>query len=149
MIVRNNNYNRNRNHNTVDLTFYKKYGFNKYDKYTIENGIIKYDLNDDVVYSPIKYFHNSRYNKVNTLKELGKSYHVINKYVKCPSTNFTTFKVTNEYVNRLDKIALKFYNDETYWWLIGYFNNIYDCLNIPLNSILFIPNLSILGDISR
>ncbi len=48
----------------------------------------------------------------------------------------------------LDKIALKYYNNPTYWWIIAYFNDIqdafiqlkdnYETLKVPqINSIVF------------
>jgi hypothetical protein len=55
-------------------------------------------------------------------------------------------KVTS--TDTLDKLALTYYNNPTYWWIIAYFNNIqdafinlkdyFDTLKIPaLNSISF------------
>lgn len=44
----------------------------------------------------------------------------------------------------LDYLALKYYNNPTYYWVIAYFNDIQDCYE-PLNKnfkIIKIPNIS-------
>lgn len=58
---------------------------------------------------------------------------------------------TSEYVTHkvavgdtLDKLALKYYNNPTYWWVIAYFNTILDpFINLKLHyQTLRIPNIS-------
>jgi len=39
-------------------------------------------------------------------------------------TAFVSHKVTQE--DTLDKLALKYYNNPSYWWIIAYFNDIQD-----------------------
>ena len=44
----------------------------------------------------------------------------------------------------LHKLALKYYNNPTYWWVIAYFNDVQDAF-IPLRNqftIIQIPNIS-------
>ena len=44
----------------------------------------------------------------------------------------------------LDSLALKYYNNPTYWWIIAYYNDIQDafCNLITRYSVLQIPNIS-------
>ena len=58
------------------------------------------------------------------------------------NTSFLSHKVDVE--DTLDYLALKYYNNPTYWWIIAYFNDIQDALE-PLQrrfSIIKIPNIS-------
>lgn len=55
---------------------------------------------------------------------------------------FVSHKLTNE--DTLDSLALTYYNNPTYWWVIAYFNNITDPF-IHLRSkyiTIKIPNIS-------
>ncbi len=57
-------------------------------------------------------------------------------------TPWVAHKVTHD--DTLDSLALKYYNNPTYWWVIAYFNDIQDSL-IILNehfSIIKIPSIS-------
>ena len=60
------------------------------------------------------------------------------------------FKVANPLSHKvkptdtLDSLALRYYNNPTYWWIIAYYNDIQDCF-IKLSdyySVLQIPNIS-------
>ena len=62
------------------------------------------------------------------------------------NTGYVLHKVTQE--DTLDRLALAYYNNPTYWWMIAYFNDIQDAfiklstkyttLKIPkLNSLVF------------
>lgn len=62
------------------------------------------------------------------------------------STTWVAHKVVS--TDTLDKLALKYYNNPSYWWVIAYFNDIqdafihlkdyFDVLKIPaINSIIF------------
>ena len=44
----------------------------------------------------------------------------------------------------LDTLALKYYNNPTYWWIIAYFNDIPDAMMklFPRYKVLQIPNIS-------
>lgn len=58
------------------------------------------------------------------------------------NTSWAAHKVMPD--DSLDSLALKYYNDPTYWWIIAYFNNIIDPFT-PLHgkfSIIRIPNIS-------
>lgn len=44
--------------------------------------------------------------------------------------------------NRLDKIALQYYGDHTYWWIIAKANNIIDPFDLPIDKVLRIPNIN-------
>jgi hypothetical protein len=59
-----------------------------------------------------------------------------------PNTNFVSHSVKPE--DTLDSLALTYYNNPTYWWVIAYFNKITDPF-IHLSkkfSILKIPTIS-------
>ena len=51
-------------------------------------------------------------------------------------------KVTSE--DSLDSLALKYYNNPTLWWIIGYFNNIFDPFIVLKDhfDIIKIPSIS-------
>lgn len=52
-----------------------------------------------------------------------------------------------EPLDNLDSLALKYYNNPTYWWAIAYFNDISDAFeNLYDNFIIIkIPNISAIG----
>lgn len=55
---------------------------------------------------------------------------------------YVTHKVTEK--DTLDSIALKYYNNPTYWWIIAYFNELadaFECL-FPKYKVLQIPNIA-------
>ena len=63
----------------------------------------------------------------------------------------TQMNKNSEYVNHqvhpgdtLDSLALKYYNNPTYWWVIAYFNTILDPFIVLSNNykVLRIPSLS-------
>lgn len=59
------------------------------------------------------------------------------------SKNINAYKVHTIQVNEsLDSIALKYYNNPLYWWVIADMNNIQDPLKIKVGSQLKIPSLS-------
>jgi len=58
------------------------------------------------------------------------------------TSEFVTHKVRNN--DTLNSLALKYYNNPTFWWIIAYFNDIQDALK-PLSDkyeTLKIPNIS-------
>ena len=57
-------------------------------------------------------------------------------------TPWVAHKVVQE--DTLDSLALKYYNNPTYWWIIAYFNDIQDSLEPLKNkfSIIKIPSIS-------
>jgi nucleoid-associated protein YgaU len=58
------------------------------------------------------------------------------------NTEYTTHVVKNN--DTLHSLALKYYNDPTFWWVIAYFNDIQDSFISLINhySVLRIPNIS-------
>lgn len=117
-----------------DLEFYKDYGYeeSKYFKinhYPSEHkpDFFRYEYKDKEFLSPVQYDNISRYEKIFTLKEYGKQYHVTNRLrgVK-HSSNDVYYIVDNNTENRLDKISLIYYNSPNYWWIIAHANNIFD-----------------------
>ena len=61
---------------------------------------------------------------------------------KHPDDQF--FMVTQKYVDRIDLISAKFYNNVILWWVIAKANNLTNPLSIPLDTILRIPATSTL-----
>lgn len=49
------------------------------------------------------------------------------------------FMVTQKYVDRLDLISAKFYNNVILWWVIAKANNLENPLSVPADTILRIP----------
>ena len=127
-----------------DLEFYRQYNheesrYFKINHYPSEHkpDYFRWEYEDKTFLSPVAYSNNSRYEKVNTLKELGKSYHVTNRIrgVKYDNSD-VYYTVTNDTENRLDKISMIYYKTPIYWWAIAHANNIFDCFNIPQGMIL-------------
>ena len=136
-----------------DLEFYKSYNYeeSKYFKINHYPSEHKPDYfrkvyKDKELLSPSSYSWSSRYQKVNTLKELGKSYHATNRirFIEY-NDNDTYYEVTNMTENRLDLISLQFYNSPIYWWVIAEANFIFDSLTeVYRGRKLRIPNLSVI-----
>ena len=53
-------------------------------------------------------------------------------------------RVTDDYVNRLDKVAFDYYSNVSLWWVIAQASNIRNPFDIPLGTILRIPPMSTL-----
>ena len=120
-----------------DLEFYRKYNYEESKYFKINHypserkpDFFRWEYKDKEFLSPAKYSTVSRYSKVQTIKELGKQYHVTNRrrWIT-PHDNDTYYKVTNMTQQRLDLISLMFYQTPTYWWAIAYANNIFDSFN--------------------
>ncbi len=133
-----------------DYEFYKVYNYeeSKYFKINHYPSERKPDyfrkiFKDKEFLSPVSYSINSRYEKISTLKELGKSYHATNRLrgVKYDAED-KYYTVTNNTENRLDKISQIFYNTPIYWWTIAHANNIFDCFIIPRGVTLRIPTMN-------
>lgn len=57
------------------------------------------------------------------------------------NTSFVSYTVKQE--DTLDSLALTYYNNPTYWWVIAYFNNIQDSLKpLTVGEIIKIPNIA-------
>ena len=83
-------------------------------------------------YSSVPYYYNTKYKK--ELYGIGTSMKL--------DLNYILHEVRQE--DTLDKIALKYYNNPTYWWVIAEFNTITDptIRLIERYSTLRIPNIS-------
>ena len=63
------------------------------------------------------------------------------KYLEVPEyPDDQYFMVTQKYVDRIDLISAKFYNDVILWWVIAKANNLSNPMSIPLDTILRIPS---------
>ena len=134
-----------------DLEFYRNYNYeeSKYFKinhYPSEHkpDFFRKEYKDIEFLSPVKYTAISRYETINTLKEMGKSYHVTNrKRGVLKNQQDTYYQVTNMTENRLDLISMIHYNSPIYWWVIAQANNIFDVLvDVKCGIKLRIPPLS-------
>lgn len=91
----------------------------------------------------IDYDYNSRYTHVpvyfDTLKN--RQIYGIGMNLK-QNTSVVSHKVTSR--DTLHNLALKYYNNPTYWWIIANFNNIQDAFIrlVDRYSILQIPNIT-------
>lgn len=133
-----------------DLEFYREYNFEESKYFKINHypserkpDYFRWNYKDKEFLSPVKYEHVSRYATINTMKELGKQYHVTNRVRGVKYTNDDTYYIVdNNTENRLDKISLIHYDTPVYWWIIAHANNIFDAFNIPRGTQLRIPPLS-------
>lgn len=133
-----------------DFEFYKTYNYEESKYFKINHypsekkpDYFRKEFKDIEFLSSALYSFNSRYEKVKTLKEFGKSYHVTNRIRGVPySEEDKYYTVTNETQNRLDKISLMFYGDAKYWWAIAHANYIIDAFDVPRNRILRIPPIN-------
>ena len=59
------------------------------------------------------------------------------------NTSLNFYSYSTKAGDTLDYIALKYYNNPTYWWILAYFNHIIDALT-PLaeGTTIKIPNIS-------
>lgn len=60
------------------------------------------------------------------------------------SSSDVLFVVSKKYVNRIDLISYKFYNNPNFWWVIAKRNNLYNPMILPLGTTLSIPNISLM-----
>ena len=99
-----------------DPEFYRTYNYEESKYFKINHypserkpAYFRWNYKDKEFLSPIKYSYNSRYSKVNILKETGKSYHATNRIRGVAySKSDSYYEVTNETENRLDKISYMF-----------------------------------------
>lgn len=92
--------------------------------------------------NPYTYTKPSRYAKLRTIKKEGvdNSYHeVVNATPLVDVSDCQLFRVTGNYINRLDLIAEKFYGDASFWWYIAKQNAIPDFDIVPADTVLQIP----------
>ena len=87
----------------------------------------------------------SRYWDTTVYKDETNIYYDLPEYYEIPeSEGDQFFMVTQKYVDRIDLIAAKFYNNVIMWWVIAKANHISNPLSIPLDTILRIPDVSTL-----
>lgn len=90
----------------------------------------------------VHYDYLSRYEQVPTYYDTIEQRYVsgIGKNID-KNRSYFTYKVKPD--DTLDKIALKYYNNPTYWWILAYFNDIQDALvDLAANfSVIKIPNI--------
>ena len=72
-----------------------------------------------------------------------------NHYLETPgkitvpkSVNDKIVEITNEYVNRLDLVSFKYYSTPLLWWVIAEASGISDPFNVPLGTVLRVPEKS-------
>lgn len=141
---------RKSNNVNYDYEFYKSYNYEKSKYFKInyypsehKPAYFRWEYKDTEFLSPASYSFNSRYEKISTLSEFGKSYHVTNRLRGVDySDEDYYYEVTNETENRLDKISQIHYNTPNYWWAIAHANNIFDAFNIPRGIKLRIPTIN-------
>ena len=82
----------------------------------------------------------SRYWNYTAYKDDTNIFLGIPKYLDVPEHRLDTyFMVTQKYVDRIDLISAKFYNNVQLWWVIAKANHITNPMCIPLDTILRIP----------
>lgn len=82
----------------------------------------------------------SRYKKVKGFKSRTNIYLDLPTYVDIPvHEDDSYFIVFGKYIDRIDLIAHKFYNDSKMWWVIAEANSLEDPMDIPINTVLRIP----------
>lgn len=96
--------------------------------------------------NPRAYKNPSRYAKLRLIKSTQEQpYHeVVNNTPDVKILDCTLFKVTGIYVNRLDLIADKFYDDSSLWWFIAKQNHWEDPTIVPSDTLLQIPKFTTL-----
>ena len=88
---------------------------------------------------------NSRYKKLKGYMNSTNVYLQNPQYIEIPvHGDDTYFSITGRYVDRIDLVAHKFYNDSKLWWVIAEANNITDPLELPINTIIRVPAISTL-----
>lgn len=87
----------------------------------------------------------SRYWNVKAFMDDTNMFLDIPSYIDVPENpDDKYFMVTPKYVDRIDLIAAKYYNNVILWWVIAKANNLTNPLSIPLDTILRIPSISTL-----
>ena len=82
----------------------------------------------------------SRYWNYKVYKDDTNIYFENPKYIDVPEhEDDQYFMVTQKYVDRIDLIAAKFYNNVILWWVIAKANHLTNPMSIPIDTILRIP----------
>lgn len=87
----------------------------------------------------------SRYKKLDVYMDETNIFFANPNYIEIPDhPDDKYFSVVEPYVDRIDLISHKFYNESKLWWVIAKANNITNPLEVPKDSILRIPAVSTL-----
>lgn len=95
---------------------------------------------DKTLYPDDRYRKHRRYIDDNG-KEVQETYDDVVVPEK-PTDNF--YEVQSGYEDRLDLIAYEYYNNENLWWVIAEASGIDDPFNVPVGTVLRIPDISTL-----
>lgn len=87
---------------------------------------------------------NSRYRKLNRLlNDDDEEYIETSEAMSIPTNATDSYHiVTQKDVNRLDLVAYQYYKNTLLWWIIAEASGISDPFDVPLNTVLRIPNKS-------
>ena len=87
---------------------------------------------------------NSRYRKLDRLlNDDDEEYIETSEAISISVSNTDSYHiVTQKDVNRLDLVAYQYYNNSLLWWVIAEASNITDPFNVPINTVLRIPDKS-------
>ena len=85
---------------------------------------------------------NSRYRKLDRLlNDDDEEYIETTEAVDIPTNNTDSYHiVTQKDANRLDLIAYHYYHNSLLWWVIAEASGIIDPFNVPINTVLRIPD---------
>jgi len=82
----------------------------------------------------------SRFANYRVFKDDTNIYYELPKYLEIPEhPDDNYFMVTQKYVDRIDLVAAKFYNNVIMWWVIAKANNLTNPMSLPLDTIIRIP----------
>lgn len=98
---------------------------------------------------PVHYPNNSRYTRLRTFQDpVTKRYihETWNQTFLSESDQDQYFTVTIAEENRLDIVANMYYYTPKYWWVIALANYIIDPFDVPMNTVLRIPPITVLYD---
>ena len=82
----------------------------------------------------------SRYKRLKVYRDETNVYFDIPEYLEIPHhPDDQYFSVTQKYIDRIDLVSHKFYNESKLWWVIAKANNLTNPNELPLDTILRIP----------
>ena len=87
----------------------------------------------------------SRYWDSTVYRDETNVYFGFSKFIDVPEhPDDQFFMVTQKYVDRIDLVSAKFYNNVILWWVIAKANGLQNPLSLPLDTILRIPAIATL-----
>lgn len=95
----------------------------------------------------VNYNYLSRYTQLQQITDDGSPiYFETQNQITIPeSTDDIYHTVNSSQENRLDILALKYYNNASFWWIIAQANDIIDPFSVKLGTVLRIPKLSVVS----